>query len=410
MATRTIQAMSAMCLILALAGVRVAEASEASPWRLTPGVFGTLGAVINTRDDVVFRRDVSQPQGSEGGELSFATDSLLGLQLNAGYGEQFEFVAQIVSKLDEDNGWHPGLSRGFLRYVPDEALKLRIGRIPQQLYLRLDSRDVGYSYRTLRPPVDAYGFASNDTLDGADLVWSRPWKDALWNLTLYGGRSKFVTSEQADVPDLLAGGVIVDLYYRDWQFRLGGTLVSTQGEDPVNPVVEPLRDTGEPQAMRLAELLADPGDHYNQMLVAVVYDRGPLLFEVLAQRIINNKAFGVAFDSGYATLGYQLGKFAPYVSFALMDSHNDLIATGLNDPAYAEIDQAARTAQVRAGYVSDQHTTSLGLRYDLAQHFDLKLQLDQVWVDNSQLVIDQRAKPTSGFDMTVIGLALDFAF
>jgi len=400
--------MSAVLAMLALPFPCAAE--EASPWRLTPGVFGTLGAVYNATDQVEFRRDVSQTHGAEGGNLSFATDSLLGLQLNVGYGKQLEFVGQVVSKLNEDNGWEPKLSRGFVRYVPDESLRLRVGRIPQQFYLRLDSRDVGYSYRTIRPPVDVYGFASNDTLDGADLVWTKAWKDALWNLTLTGGNTQFAVAGVSDTPKLLLGGLVVDLYYRDWQFRLAGTLVTTREPGRVNPVVAPLRATGEPQAVQLADLLANPGDHYNQVLLAVVYDHGPLLFETLAQRITNNQAVGVAFDNGYATLGYQLGKFAPYISFAMMDSHNDLIDTGLSDPAYAQLNRAARAAQVRAGQVSDQHSLSLGLRYDLARHFDLKLQIDQVWVDNSQLIIDNRPDPTPNIDMTVIGLALDFAF
>lgn len=408
MTNRRIQAISVICAALALAKPCAAE--ESSPWRLTPGVFGTLGAVYQPKDEVEFRRDISQTHGAEGGKLSFDTDSLLGLQLNAGYGEQFEFVGQIVSKLDEENGWRPGLSRAFLRYVPDPALKIRVGRIPQQIYLRLDSRDVGYSYRTIRPPVDTYGFASNDTLDGADLVWTTAWKDALWNLTLSAGRTKFVVADLSDASELLAGGIVLDMYYRDWQFRLGHSLITTQSGGVVNPVVEPLRNTGEPQAMQLADLLASPGDHYEQVLIAAAYDRGPLQFETLVQRITNNKTLGVAFDSGYASLAYQFGKFTPYVAFAMIDSHHDLLATGLSDPAYADLNQAVRSAQILGGNVSDQHTSSLGLRYDFAQHFDLKLQLDQVWVDNSQLIIDRRARPTSGFDLTVLGLALDFAF
>lgn len=402
-------AMPLSCAVL-MACCQMASAAEPANWRLTPGMFGTLGAIYHAEDGVEYRRDISQPHGAQSDEVDLATDSLVGAQLNIGYGQKFEVVGQVISRLDSDNSWRPDISRAFLRYVPDESLMLRAGHIPISLYLRVDSRDVAYTYLTVRPPVETNGYLSNDTIDGADLQWTQVRGADLWRLRLFGGLGSPVVSTSVSIPDVWIGGMTIDLFRGSWQFRLGAGLGQTRGGGEINPLVEPLRATGEPQAIELADALADTNDRVYQVAAALAYDSGPLQFEAMIQRLAGAGRSGYAFYNGYATLGYRLGKLTPYASFALMDSIEDIRPTGLDDPVYAMLDQAALAAQVQSGTVTDQHTLSLGLRYDFARHFDLKLQIDRVSIDNSHLIIDKRPDSTANIDMTVFGLTVDFAF
>lgn len=389
---------------------QIASAAEPANWRLTPGIFGTLGAIYHAEDGVEYRRDISQPHGAESDEVDLATDTLVGGQLNIGYRQKFEAVGQVISKLDSDNSWRPDISRAFLRYVPDESLMLRAGHIPIGLYLRVDSRDVAYTYLTVRPPVETSGYLSNDTMDGADLQWTRVHGADLWRLRLFGGLGSPVISASVSVPDVWIGGMTIDLFRGSWQFRLGAGLGQIRGGGQINPLIEPLRATGEPQAIELADVLADTSNRLYQATGALAYDRGPLQFEAMVQRLTGEGRSGYAFYNGYATLGYKLGELTPYASFALMDSIEDIRPAGLDDPVYAMLDQAALAAQVQSGTVTDQHTLSLGLRYDFARQFDLKLQIDRVSIDNSHLIIDNRPDPTANIDMTVFGVTMDFAF
>ena len=411
MAIQLIRVLSLLGATLALAGPCAAEPDDT--WRLTPGAFGTLSATHHGEDAIEYRRDISQAHGARADQFGLETDSLLGVQLNIGYGPRLEAVVQAISKLDPDNGWEPRLSRGFLRYLPDEALMLRAGRIPLGVYLRVESRDVAYSYLTIRPPVEAYGYLANDTVDGLDLQLTQARGPALWRLKLFAGHTTPVlatTAGRQQTPRLLLGGVILDLLYEGWQFRLGAG--QARAGDPVAspPVVEPLRATGEPQAVALADRLAATSDRFQQLAAAVAYDQGPVQFELLLQSTSSNHSFGQNSHSGHALLGYQVGKLTPFVSFAMIDSVGELRETGLSDPAYAGLNQAARAVQVQGGLVSDQRSLSLGLRYDFAPHFDLKFQVDRVAIDNSQLIFDRRADPRPNIEMTVFGLALDFAF
>ena len=117
--------------------------------------FGTLGAARTTSNEVEFVRDLSQPRGASQ-TWDARVDSVLGLQANWQINPQLEAVAQLVSRYRYDRTFTPEFSWAYLKYEPSPNLSLRAGRLGTEFFMMSDSRLVGYSFLTVRPPGDFF--------------------------------------------------------------------------------------------------------------------------------------------------------------------------------------------------------------------------------------------------------------
>lgn len=165
-----------------------AQAIELANGRLSLNGFGTLGMAKSTDSDAEFIRDISQKRGSAG-EWDADIDSRFGLQLGAPLTDTLDAVVQGVSRYNYDGNYDPTVTWAFLRYAPDPAMTIRVGRVALDTYMLADSRDVGYSYVWVRPPVDYYGTRHLSHIDGADIVLRRPLGDGLLWGKLFAGRA-----------------------------------------------------------------------------------------------------------------------------------------------------------------------------------------------------------------------------
>jgi hypothetical protein len=57
-----------------------------------------------------------------------------------------------------------------------------------------------------------------------------------------------------------------------------------------------------------------------------------------------------------------------------------------------------------------QRTASIGFRYDISAHVDLKFQLDRVKLTDTALVFDRRVDTGRDAHMTIAAMAIDFVF
>lgn len=143
-----------------------ANAIELLNGKLAVNGFGTLGVARSTDSNAEFIRDISQQDGTAG-DWDGDVDSRFGLQLRADLTETLDAMVQGVSRYDHNGSYEPKLTWAFLRYNPDPAVTLRLGRVALDSYMLADSRDVGYSYLWVRPPVDYYGTRHLSHIDGA---------------------------------------------------------------------------------------------------------------------------------------------------------------------------------------------------------------------------------------------------
>lgn len=391
-----------------------ASAKELGERRLTFGGFGTLAAVYHDEEGLEYRRAVNQPEGAQAGEVDHRIDSLAGVQLNGAWNRELEAVAQAVTRYDSDRSWRPRMTRAFIRYVPDEALMLRAGRVGYELLPRADSRDIGYSYLTLRPPVEILGVLPREDFDGGDVTFKRPLGEGLANLKLYAGRTggKVVYSDQTiDISDSEIWGAHLEYLVGDWILRLGSGVFLVGREPEVDPLIAGLRQTGQPQAQALADDFAEKNRRTSFTVAGITYDSGPAQVRLFLARAYSPGPPGPRLYLGSFTAGYGFGAYTPFVSFAMSDSFAEIKSTGLPDatPQLAALNAAAFDVQNRQQ--NEQSTLSLGLRYDFAPRMDLKFQVDRVRLRGTSLVLDRNQPPRNDdANMTVLGIGLDFVF
>lgn len=382
--------------------------------RVTFGGFGTLGAVYHAEDGFEYRRSASQPSGARAGELDFATDSLAGVQVNAAWSRSLEAVVQGVTRLSSDNDWQPQLTRAFLRYRPNETLQLRAGRIGWEIYPRADSRDIGYSQLGIRPAVEVFGFLPTDRFDGGELQLQHPIGRGLANLALFGGTARGTIrradGSRNDIDGSKVWGGRLEYASGPWILRLGSGVFELDDAPQLDALVAGLRQTGQPQALALADTFASGERRTLFLVAAVAYDEGPLQARVFLGRTESGEGVGTPkITSGQIIGGYDLGALTPYASFAYVDSYNNVRGTGLPDqPQFAALNAGAATAQAVTQY--NQSSLALGLRYDFLPRLALKVQMDQVWMRGTPLVFEGDRSQSGEDEMTVFGAALDFIF
>lgn len=383
--------------------------------RLTWGGFGTLGVVYHDEDGLEYRRATNQPEGAKGGELDHRVDTLAGVQLNGAWNQQLEIVVQAVTRYDSDHTWRPRLTRSFLRYVPDGAVMLRAGRLGYELLPRADSRDIGYSYVTLRQPVEIMGLLPRDEMDGADITFKRPLGEGLAGAKLYAGRTggTVVYSQgSADLSGSDIWGGYVEYSVSDWTMRLGQGVFLLGKEPPLDPLVAGLRQTGSPQAQELADDFAHKNRRTSFTVGGVTYDSGPVSARLFLARAYSAKPPGPRLYLGALTAAYTLdGGWTPFAVYGFSESFGEIKSTGLPDstPELAALNAAAFDVQHRQQ--SEQRTISLGLRYDFAPRWDVKFQVDRVRLHGTNLVLDRNQPPRNDNALvTVFGIGLDFIF
>ncbi|WP_371323143.1 hypothetical protein VX159_12085 [Dechloromonas sp. ZY10] len=401
----------AFLLLLATSG----HAETSLPGGVQFNGFGSIGLTRSSSRQAAFVRDLGQAKGSRGDWRS-ETDSLLGLQASWQVNPQLALVAQGISRYRVGNNYNPELMSAFVRYEPDARATLRVGRMPTDFYLFSDSRHIGYSYLTVRPSGDFFGALPFAHFDGTDLQLAHPLGDSLLRGKLYWG----YLDEELPLAERrwplrgsqLSGGNL-SLQQGPWTLRLSTTLLHFRHNLPIAEISDNLRQLAPlfPAAGTAAERLEVAGAHSRFHSLGVVYDDGPLQFQAMLSRATHSTSAFQNWQAGYLQVGYRRGTVTPFIGHSWIRSNRRTLESGLPSgvaPAFDLLN--AGVASVLADSHSAQQTTTLGLRWDLASQFALKIQYDMI-----------RGKPDSIFpyrDETrawngrtqVLSAVLDFIF
>lgn len=379
---------------------------EESPLRFSG--FGTLGAVHNQGDGAAFIRDITQPKGATNRGISFDLDSRVGVQANYPISDSVEAVAQIVSRYRQENDYRPELTWGFLKYTFNDMLEMRAGRIGFDAYIGADSRDVGYSYLWVRPPVEYYGTLLFPYEDGGDIVLRGPVLSGVGRAKFYTG----ITRQQAG--SLLeqrewAGNMTVDpigstqdmnksrvtggfVEYQDnhWIGRLGvAELKLARGFPPGKINMMGVFQASADQAyaqnnLALGNALTSFIDEI-QLLnrktvfksIELAYEDGPLKVQGAVARITSTSLLIPKSRSAFVSAGYRFGRLTPYATASFLRtrtySRPEELAS-LGAPSYV----VSMTQFLLSTPITNQDTYAFGLRYELANKAAVKFQADFV--------------------------------
>lgn len=366
--------------------------------------FGTLGVARTNSQNAEFVRDLSQPRGIVE-QWSARTDSLLGLQANYQINNQWEAVVQAVTRYRYDRSYTPDITWAYLKFNPMPDVSLRAGRLGTDFFIRSDSRLVGYSYLTVRPPGDFFWHLPFYSIEGADAAVSVPIGEAILRGKLFTGISHekvALANELWDLSGSRMSGGSVDYLNGAWMLRASYSNIHFSNNLPIDSVfgyyvglgaITPL------QASEGREHLATAHKRSDYFSLAAVYESGPWQLQFMLNQI---KQASNAFENssaGYALAGYRLGSLTPFIGYSRIVSQKR--SNTLDN-------------QVVAGIMADAHahqeTWMLGARWDIASNLALKMQWDAIHGTPASIFPFRRENSTWSGNMNVMSLTLDFIF
>ena len=377
--------------------------------------FGTAGFAITDTSKATFVRSQEQPVGvDESGDVGL--DSLLAVQATVHLNDMFSATGQAMVRRLFTTGFEVDVPVFFAKADLTHDLALRVGRIQLPVFMSSDYRQVGYSNTWVRPPVEVYGMIPFDTDDGADLLYRTTLGPVdISAQTFYGKTDATVANTAQTLSSTTAASTVTIQARRNWGVN-------------VNMTVGPLTL----RAGRNQSSFTSVSDTTSQFLAAI----SAAGFPALASRLnpvsvpFEFTDYGFSFDGTHVTLqgeivketiggyvssadgqyllaGYRLRKFTPYAMFARQKITSARTDTTI-PPVGNLLPLAQGVNQLINSVGADQHTTSAGLRWDLHESMDLKLQIDRVSPQGGGLFIF--VKPGFHGPVDVASLTLDFVF
>lgn len=392
----------ALVCLLGMAHVVASAQTDDAETRIRLNGFATVGAVEGSSNfDGIFVRDVAQVADRTG--LQLKPDTRVGVQANVSVSNQLELVGQVVARPRSSAAkGSDAVEWAFMSYRPSNDLNVRVGRTGVDLFLISDHRNVGYAYLTARPPVDFYGVLSLTSLDGLDITKSWQSDDVLWKLKGFVGNTAYDINQNRGQIRRMTGVVLSreteGLTLRGTYARAKLDLTSFTEVELARQGLEALSKVPIPSVAAQAAHLATELDFRNTPGVysslGLSYDRNDWVAtaELLKVRAASSITSGTG---AYVVVGRRFGNFTPYVGYS-----RSRLGKGIaTDPQWGQalapltgllgasvIQQAAMLGSMATSSINDarvdQHTQTLGIRWDFNPQGALKFQYDVVHVGN----------------------------
>lgn len=327
--------------------------------------FGTVEQAHSSARYGDYAFDNLQPLGiGRSRNWSGDADSRIGIQLTSNITPQLSGVLQIVSEYRWNDTYSPFVNWANLKYAFTPDFSVRVGRIALASFLASDSRKIGFSNITARPPVEVYSLLALKTSDGIDAVYRTHFDDITDSTTILYGKATVTNVRGVDIHSTDVWGIFNTLEY-------GATTLHAayqeRNVDNQNPPLGKFMSVG---------FNYDPGNWFasGEWVKAINFNANKL------------KIPRVAWDlSG----GRRFGDFAPYITIS------------------------ALCPEVNTGMIPiAQRSYSTGIRWDFMRNTDLKLQLDHVRLGEGSYGTLLNVAPGSpkGGQFNVVSLVADFIF
>lgn len=399
--------------VLIFPTIAAAQDEEAGHSAFSLRGFGTAGLARSTNGNAEVARDLLQPRGISN-HWSGMIDSNLGVQANYLASEKIEAVVQAVSRYSYEGNFSPELTEALLRYDPSPYLSLRGGRVGTDFFMHGDSRLIGYSQLVARPNIDYYSSPAISYLDGADAQVTVPVGEGLLRGKGYYGflaeKLSFAGGE-LNLRGSRAIGAYLDYQEGAWQWRGGLGRISFKHSmpAPVGELQSALIETGVSSAQKAASDLELQGTDASYYSLGVVYDRGPLLVQLMLSRLSYESEVVQDQDSGMFLAGYRIGEVKPFVGYSRVKSSASHVSSGLSNTGNGAQINAALTSVLAESH-ADQHTYTIGLRWDFRRDMAFKFQADAIRGKHDSIYTFRRETSRWDGKTNVFTLALDFVF
>jgi hypothetical protein len=393
-----------------------AHAEETDTPMFLFGGFGTLGMVHSSEDKANFKSSVLVPTGA-GYSHAWSADveSRIGAQVTANFSPQISAVVQVISEQRYDNSYMPGVEWANLKYQFTPDFSIRVGRIVQPDFLVSDYRKLGYSNVWVRPPIEVYSLMPVNSSDGVDTSYR-----------VHAG--EFTNTLQANYGNTdvkLANGGGVAQAKDEWAIydtvEYGHTTLHVNYHQTnltvaaYKPLFDGFRQFG-PEGIAIADKYDVTNKRYRFIGLGASYDPGNW-FVMGEWGSTNIEAVIGKRSAWYASGGYRLGKFTPYLTYAQTKADSNTSDPGLNVstlPANMAVAAASLNVGLNTllGTIPVQKTISVGTRWDFMKNTDLKLQFDHIRIGagSSGVLTDIQPGFQTGGTVNVFSTTIDFVF
>lgn len=384
--------------------------------------FATLGISSENKDDLGFLRDGGQSKDPSR-NTSIAPDSSLGLQLSYSFLDDWRATTQLMYRDRPRYNFDESLEFAFIGYRPFSGLDLRLGRVAVDMFQLSDFRRVDYVNLWVRPPTEVYGWILPSSINGADAAYSFSYGRSFWRFKLQYGDSKPVLefsdgSEivEAEFNEFVVATVTLDM--DAWRMRLSYSQ-ATPSASPLS-FLSILADIGNlvpgpvgEEATFLAKTFSDASGakvYYSQ--ASLGYDDGDWLANTEFTYITTTGAIIPTGTAGYLSVGRRFGAFTPYAMYSRFFSDQDLYksTTDWSQSGFEALKDAA-IASIN-GIQVEQHTQTLGLRWDLAPKLALKTQWDHTYIEAGRYSAwaHTNGRALKGTTVNLFSVALNLVF
>jgi hypothetical protein len=379
---------------------------------------GTLGAVYHDNDGARFRRNDSQPDGAPAHRLDFDPDSMLGLQLNARFSQNLEAAVQVVSRQTWEDNYQPEVTWAYLKFLPNEQMAVRLGRLGIDAFLRGDLVDVDYGNLMVRPQFSFHPHS----FDGADAEFTQPWGSGFLRLKGYAGyeydKRVEIDGSTYSFDDSRVLGLSAEYEKGGWTGRVSfGQLRFDHDNSGFRPGSElPGILSALPNGEEIRDKLTLKDRRLNHGFAALAYDSGAWQGMVGYGRISSED--WPTRQIFFSNVGYRIGSVTPYLGYSVQHTPRGIIASGFPAGLSALTDALSQvSALAQAGLMFNQTDIAAGLRYDFADNKALKVQVEHIRykdpdgiLEPALVALDAPVQTRDYQSMTLLSVAFNFVF
>lgn len=394
--------------------------------------FGSLAVVTADSDELGYRRDYSVTSEVFDGQWSFEQHSNIGVQLEWHISSKWDLTTQLLYRGQRDVDLDTLTNLAFLRYSPDSNWRFRAGRLPFDLFLMTEYRDIGFAHSFAKVPSEIYGIIPHRSIDGVDAEFSTNVGINTLSLKVFYGESveqvsaaNIEGSRDFKLDDVV--GLAIDLKSFDWELGLNYTRMRFDNQ-VVQPLIEgnmllsqiPFLSPAWPDAVddALRLNLDNERGHFTSFGGQYYFPDFTLQGEI-AQIKSTSETINDLY-SGYLAVIYNLGshQFTASISHAATDRDESLLED-VNVSILA-LNPDALALYVGAEFLHDfydinQNTLSLGWRWNFDETTALKVQWDRSRIYGSgsslwQPQVEARSGPRATGTVNALFAELSWVF
>ena len=310
-------------------------------------------------------------------DLKFDKQSHLGLQVAANISNEIDMTLVLHAEGSSDN-YNVEAQWAYATYTLNEDISIRMGKYKATFYMVSDYKEVGYAYPWVRPPLEVYSTNPIEAFTGLDLVYQTDVRDMSLLLELFAGSGEHSAKYIPSTTDAPTGSPYNGL--GDSTKKGQSITFDTPNAKGFN-----LSLTGEIGTFRVGYFetgvnaaafgIKDAFGSFGGVGFNIDWNNLVVYSEYIVRETAANLAGAFPDQNAYyATVGYRMGKYLPYVTYASMTK-------GKDDSPYTQL----------------QSSVAVGLRTEVSDAAALKFEV---------MTVIPKKNTSAGFNSTNAGYGL----